>query len=152
MMTVLAQAAGGTGGVVAGSAVLAPPRFPIVTDTLWQVVVIAAAYVVTLSLSGTLVKFFVLPRGLGPPKQGDPRAPRPRFDTGTVIGKCENILTVTLVLMGQFSGLGLILTAKTLARSEQIKENPGYFLGGTLVNLVWALGVGLAARLLVIGA
>lgn len=132
------------------SALLAASE-PIVTSTRGKIAVAVTAYVVTLALSGLLVKYFVLPRGALPPKQGDPGVPRPRFDTGMIIGKCENILIVTLVLANQFGGLGLIFTAKALARSKQIEENPGYFLGGTLVNLVWAMLVALAARLLITG-
>lgn len=132
------------------SALLAASE-PVVTSAAGKVAVVVAAYALALSLSGLLVKYFVLPRGALPPKQGDPGVPRPRFDTGMIIGKCENILIVTLVLANQFGGLGLIFTAKALARSKQIEENPGYFLGGTLVNLVWAMLVALAARLLLTG-
>lgn len=131
--------------------VLLADSAPVVISAWGKVVVVIGAYVVALTLSGPLVKFFVLPKGAPPPKQGDPNVPRPRFDTGMIIGKCENILIVTLVLVNQFGGLGLIFTAKALARSKQIEENPGYFLGGTLVNLVWAMMVALAARMLITG-
>lgn len=124
---------------------------PVVTSPSGKVAVVVGAYALALSCSGPLVRYFVLPRGLPPPPQGDPNVPRPRFDTGMIIGKCENILIVTLVLVNQFGGLGLIFTAKALARSKQIEENPGYFLGGTLVNLVWAMIVALAAQLLIKG-
>jgi len=121
---------------------------PLVTDLWARAAVIFAAYALTLGLSGVLVRFIVLPRGMKAPK---PPPDGPRFDTSTVIGKCENIIAVTFVLLGQETGLALIFAAKSLVRSDQIKENPGFFLGGTLVNLVWALIVAVSARAIAFG-
>jgi len=114
-----------------------------------KVAVVAAAYVVTLALSGVMIRFFILPRNR--PERPARDRTGPRFDSSVVIGKCENIITVTFVLLGQETGLALIFAAKSLVRSDDIKKNPGFYLGGTLVNLVWALLVAAAARLLVNG-
>ena len=89
------------------------------------------------------MRFFVgpsLPKPPGTPQRG-------RFDTGTVIGKCENILALTFILADETTGLALIVAAKSLVRKEDIQKNPGYFLGGTLVNLVWSVIMGFAMRI-----
>ena len=44
-----------------------------------------------------------------------------------------------------------MFTGKSLVRAEEIKKNPGFFLGGTLGNLVWAMVVAALARLLIFG-
>ena len=62
---------------------------------------------------------------------------------GTVIGKCENILVITFVLGGEFTALAVVFAGKSILRAEDIRGNPEYYLGGTLVNftysLVWSL-------------
>lgn len=125
---------------------------PIVTAGWARAMVVLLAYALTLSLSGRLVRYLVLPPGVRcawPPAA----APTPehgwsRFDPSVVIGKCENLVTVTLVLTGQVAGLALIFAAKSLVRSEAIKRDPGFYLGGTMVNLVWGLMVATVARVL----
>ncbi|MBX3321891.1 MAG: hypothetical protein KF757_02755 [Phycisphaeraceae bacterium] len=116
-----------------------------------RALILAAAYALAIGLSGYMVRYFVLPPGVKsswPPMDGRemPAGGWPRFDPSVVIGKCENIITLTFVLTGNYAGLALIFAAKSLVRTEAIKQNPGFFLGGTLVNLVWGLAVGLGAR------
>lgn len=121
----------------------------VVTSTTGRIVVVLLAYVVTLALSGHVVRFFVLPRNLPPlPKRTREQS---RFDPSMLIGKCENLLAVTFILLGQATGLALIFTGKSLVRADDIKRDPGFFLGGTLINLVWAVIVGSIARYLVAG-
>lgn len=120
-------------------------------DWLARAALIFAGYALTLALSGVLVRFFVLPKGAKakwPPEGEPPPGGWARFDPSAVIGKCENLITVTLVLTGNEAGLALIFAAKSLVRSDAIKRNPGYYLGGTLVNLVWGLMVASIARVL----
>jgi len=64
-----------------------------------------------------------------------------------VIGKCENILALSFILAGEATGLALIFAAKSIVRKEEIQKNPSYYLGGTLVNLVWSVLMGFAIRL-----
>jgi hypothetical protein len=122
---------------------------PALTSGWAKAMVIVAAYVITLACSGRVVSYFVLPRK--PPARTAPYPDGPRFDTSVLIGKCENILTVTFVLLGQETGLALIFTAKSFVRKDEIERDPGFFLGGTLVNLVWGIVVAGLARLLVRG-
>ncbi len=123
---------------------------PMVTSSPGRVAVVLAAYILTLALSGAMVRFFVLPAGAGaawPPKgKPEPEHGWPRFDPSVIIGKCENLVTVTLVLTGNVAGLALIFAAKSLVRSDAIKRDPGFYLGGTMVNLVWGLMVAFGAR------
>ncbi|MCA9752970.1 MAG: hypothetical protein KC591_12315 [Gemmatimonadetes bacterium] len=70
---------------------------------------------------------------------------------GMILGKCENVLTVIFVVSGQPVGLALIFTAKTLARQQEIREDAGYYLGGTLVNFTISLVVASVARVLIAG-
>lgn len=123
--------------------------FPALVTAPWaQVVVVLAAYVLTLAGSGPVVRYFVVPKGSTAP----PKPPGVRFDPSAVIGKCENFITVTFVLLNAPEGIAIVFTAKSLVRSEQIRQNAGFYLGGTLVNLVWGLCVAGVARVLVMGA
>lgn len=121
---------------------------PLLTETWSRLLVAFGAYVVTMGLSGLLIRYFILPKTL-PAQQKDPDGPR--FEASVVIGKCENILVVTFVLLGLEGGIALVFTAKALARSEDIKKQPGFFLGGTMVNLIWAMFVALAAKAVISG-
>ena len=42
---------------------------------------------------------------------------------GTVIGIIERIFTLTFVLLGQYTAIGLILTAKSITRFEDLPAN-----------------------------
>ena len=69
---------------------------------------------------------------------------------GMVIGALERCLVLTFVLRGDFGAIGLILAAKGLIRYSEIKDAPDqkvaeYVLIGTMLSLLWAVGVGLVA-------
>ncbi len=107
--------------------------------------VVVPGYAMTLGLSGVLVRTFCRrPPPATPAAETAP--PRPHFDPSAVIGKCENILALTFILAGEATGLALIFAAKSLVRSEKIREDAGYYLGGTLVNLTWSVLMGYAIR------
>jgi hypothetical protein len=124
---------------------------PWITHPLPAALTHLVGYVVTLVASGPIVRFFVTPQAAsaGPP-EGRP-ASKARFDPGAVIGKCENIIAVTLVLLDQLAWLAIIFAAKSLVRKEKIEQDAGYYLGGTLVNLVWSVLAGMLLRMLVLG-
>jgi hypothetical protein len=122
------------------------PAQPLWAKAVW----IGVGYGLTLALSGKIVGFFVGPKG-PPPEKPSEEEPRSRFDSHTVIGKCENLVTLTFILAGDLTGLALIFAAKSLVRSEDIHRSPRWYLGGTLVNFVWSLAMGYATRLLVVG-
>ena len=75
-------------------------------------------------------------------KEGYPNA-------GAWIGTLERILIVLLMSMNQFSAIGLVLTAKSIARYKKISEEPAfseYYLLGTLLSVLIAIGAYLIGR------
>jgi hypothetical protein len=64
---------------------------------------------------------------------------------GALIGVLERTLTLTFVLAGQYTALALIVTAKSIARFEELKDRrfAEYYLIGTLSSILCALLVGL---------
>lgn len=65
--------------------------------------------------------------------------------TGFWIGFCETFLIFILVYADAFSALAIIIGAKQFVRNEKIKENPSYYLLGTLANLTIAVVFALIA-------
>lgn len=141
----------------AGSSVLEP----LLVSPWLKWLVIVAGYAVALGGSSWVVRCFVAPPKPPAPPVQDPlllaAAPdaqqsiRERQRIGNIIGKCENIIILTFVLAKAETGLALIFAAKALVRREDIEHDPGYFLGGTLVNFVWSLLVAMAVRVLIAG-
>ena len=66
-------------------------------------------------------------------------------DAGSVIGILERIFTLTLVLIGQYTAIALILTAKSIARFEELKNRKfaEYYLIGTLSSILFSVIVGI---------
>lgn len=61
---------------------------------------------------------------------------------GAVIGFLERILTVIFLSIGEFSAIGLVLTAKSIARYDMISKNKEfaeYYLIGTLTSVLFAM-------------
>jgi hypothetical protein len=69
---------------------------------------------------------------------------------GRAVGSLERALTLTLVLLGEYTAVGWIIAAKSLARFKQLedREFAEYFLVGTLSSFLLALLVGLGIRFL----
>jgi hypothetical protein len=69
---------------------------------------------------------------------------------GRAVGALERALTLTLVLLGEYSAVGWIIAAKSLARFKQLedREFAEYFLVGTLASFLLAVLVGLGIRIL----
>lgn len=65
------------------------------------------------------------------------------YDTGYIVGKCENILIYIMVCMGEFTALALIFSAKSLIRQEDIKKDSLYYLAGSLVNFTYSIIIAL---------
>jgi hypothetical protein len=67
---------------------------------------------------------------------------------GRAIGILERAIVLTLVLVGQYGALGLVVAAKSLARFKNLedREFAEYFLVGTLASLLLALAAGLAVK------
>jgi len=129
---------------------------PLTESTCLKVLAICIAYVVTLVLSTPIVTKFVSAQPSESERsenqsENQAHATEERRYLGNIIGKCENIIIVTLVLVHAETALALIFAAKALVRRQDIEQDPGYFLGGTLINFVWSLGVAMIARVLIAG-
>ncbi|MGX7108541.1 DUF3307 domain-containing protein [Facklamia miroungae] len=63
---------------------------------------------------------------------------------GALIGNLERILSLIFLGMGQVNAIGLIYTAKSIARFKRLEEDKGfaeYYLIGTLYSILYALCV-----------
>lgn len=61
-------------------------------------------------------------------------------DTGTAIGKLENILILTLMLLQAYTALGVIFAAKSIVRAEDIDTgDTSYYLTGTIANFTYSI-------------
>src|SRR2546425_1977113 len=69
---------------------------------------------------------------------------------GRTVGSLERALALTLVLLGEYSAVGWIIAAKSLARFKQLedREFAEYFLVGTLASFLLAVLVGVGIRIL----
>jgi hypothetical protein len=69
---------------------------------------------------------------------------------GRAVGALERALALTLILLGEYSAVGWIIAAKSLARFKQLedREFAEYFLVGTLASFLLAVLVGQGIRIL----
>ena len=64
------------------------------------------------------------------------------LDTGAVVGKCENFLILTFMLLDAYTALALIFAAKTVVRREDISTNTLFYLAGTMINVTYSIFIG----------
>jgi len=107
--------------------------------TTEHLAIAAAGYVGLLATSGVVVTRAL---GLVPSEDGVPTG-RER-DVGVLVGKCENVLTLTFVLAGAYTALAVVFAAKGIVRKDDIEKNSLFYLAGTLVNLTYSVLVGIA--------
>lgn len=67
---------------------------------------------------------------------------------GRLIGILERTLTLILILFGQWGAVALLVTAKSVARFEELKERhfAEYYLVGTLTSLLVAVVIGVGLK------
>jgi hypothetical protein len=106
--------------------------------------VLVAVYALNVTAAGAAI-------GMTLKRLGFDAAPG-RPSMGRAIGVLERVLLVTLVLLSQWGAVGFVLTAKSVARFPNLKTDEQhfaeYFLLGTLMSASFAIGSGIAARLL----
>jgi hypothetical protein len=108
-----------------------------------QYIIVAMGYIFTIATSGLIVRHFIGgTAGKSSDTDSDSSISKTKYDLGAIIGKCENFLIITLILASAFTGLALIFTAKSIVRSDDIKKEPKYYLGGTLVNFTYSVLMG----------
>jgi hypothetical protein len=91
--------------------------------------------------------------GLSPTLETDEEESSGVAGSGRVIGILERTLTLVLILAGQWAAIMLLLTAKSIARFEELKQRrfAEYYLVGTLTSLLVAILSGLALRFILFG-
>lgn len=117
-----------------------------------QCIIIVIGYIITMATSGLIIRHFIggvsqKVSNTDPPERSIPRT---NYDVGAIVGKCENFLTITLILANAFTALALIFTAKSIVRNEDIKKDPKYYLGGTLLNFSYSVFMGFFIRIALI--
>jgi len=114
------------------------------------IALLAAAYWYACAGGAALVRLVL---GLVPvadrPPAGGIAVPTAELARGRLIGVLERAVVLTLVLLGQFGALGLVLAAKSVARFKSLDDRDfaEYFLIGTLTSVLVALLVGVGVRL-----
>lgn len=110
--------------------------------TLIKVLVILIGYFMTFFLTNLLIRKIILKGQKSFDVDGDgniDKTDEKIIRDGYIIGKCENIIILSFVLVGEVTGLALIFAAKSLARQKDINDNAGFFLAGTMVNFTATL-------------
>lgn len=72
----------------------------------------------------------------------DANRPDTLAGAGAIIGSLERMLCAIFIGLGQYASIGLIYTAKSIARFKKIEENPRfaeYYLIGTLYSILFVV-------------
>ncbi len=83
--------------------------------------------------------------GYKPDRKDDPdggKTVREDRNAGRMIGTLERIIMVIFISIGQYSAVGLVLTAKSIARYDRISKDQAfaeYYLLGTLLSTICAV-------------
>jgi hypothetical protein len=110
--------------------------------------IIVAGYLLTMGTSGAVVRLLIGAAKKEPsPQKPEASASTETRNVGAIIGKCENFLTLSLVVADALTALALIFTAKSIVRGEDMRRDPRYYLGGTLVNFSYSVFMGFLIRI-----
>lgn len=101
-----------------------------------EVAIIVAGYFILLGTSGKLVNYIL--SGISKEPMGQ-NLSKEVLDTGFVVGKCENLLILTFMLLNAYTALALIFAAKAIVRSEDMRKNSLFFLSGTMINVTYSV-------------
>jgi hypothetical protein len=117
-------------------------------------IVIVASYVFLTLTSGYLISFILKKISNKEleviAEEGSTEAEKKRktvFNVGNIIGKCENVLVLSFMLLDAYTAMALVVTAKTIVRKEEIEKNSLYFLAGTLINISYSVLIGFITKL-----
>ena len=111
-------------------------------NALVKGLIILAGFFITFFVTNVLIKRIVLEGKQSFDADGDGDVDdkdKKIIRDGYIIGKCENIIILSFVLVGEVTGLALIFAAKSLARQKDINDNAGFFLAGTMINFTATL-------------
>ena len=80
----------------------------------------------------------------------DKMVDKKQMDTGTIVGKCENLLIFIFMILQAYTALGIIFAAKAIVRSEDMKGKKSlYFLAGIMVNVTYSIVLGLIVKVII---
>jgi Protein of unknown function (DUF3307) len=101
---------------------------------------VLVVYVATVFSGGYVVRYLTKSLVRDLPRMGD-ETPEHLQNAGMYIGWLERILILTAVVMRSPATIGLVLTAKSIVRYQEMKSGrfAEYFLIGTLLSIVLAI-------------
>jgi hypothetical protein len=112
-----------------------------------DIVISVAGYSVLLCTSGIVLEF-ILSR-ISKKTYSTKELSKRERDTGFVVGKCENVLIVTFILLDAYTALAIIFAAKAVVRREDMSKNTLFFLAGTMINVTYSIIIGLIVKILI---
>ena len=111
------------------------------------VAILVVGYSVLLCTSGILVNYILSTISKEPISKKIGKEAR---DTGFVVGKCENLLILTFMLLDAYTALALVFAAKAIVRKEDMSKNSLFFLAGTMINVTYSIMIGLVIKILIV--
>lgn len=76
------------------------------------------------------------------PDEEEVEGQKTKAGAGALIGQLERLIMVIFLLMGQYAAIGLVFTAKSIARYDRISKDQGfaeYYLIGSLFSMISVL-------------
>ncbi|MDG6221343.1 MAG: hypothetical protein QCI38_07865 [Candidatus Thermoplasmatota archaeon] len=110
-------------------------------------IILLLGYIALLGTSGVVVKRVLS----GASKAGSLKnVTEEEKGTGFIVGKCENILIITFVILEAYTALALVFAAKAIVRREDMSKNSLFFLAGTMVNVTYSIVIAVVIKLLIL--
>ncbi len=110
-----------------------------------EITILLAGYIILLATSGKVVNYTLSSISAQPMSTTISKEVR---DTGFVVGKCENLLIMTFMILNAYTALSLVFAAKALVRSDDMRKNSLFFLAGTMINVTYSILAGLVIKLI----
>ena len=108
--------------------------------------ILLGSYLILLGTSGILVNYIISRIS---PEPVTKKISKEIRDTGFVIGKCENLLILTFMVLEAYTALALVFAAKAIVRREDMSKNTLFFLAGTMINVTYSIMIGLILKILI---
>lgn len=110
-----------------------------------EITILIGGYLLLLSTSGIVLNNILTKISDEPLNQKISKETR---DIGFVIGKCENLLILTFMILNAYTALTLIFAAKAIIRKEDIGKNSLFFFAGTMINVTYSIIIGVVLKIL----
>ncbi len=111
-----------------------------------EFVAVALAYLLILRPTSILIQFVLRPWRLSNNVDNNNQdADEPLDKAGSLIGILERFIILTLILMNQFTAIGLVIAAKSILRFKEESKHE-YVLLGTVTSLAIVLLIGLITQ------